>query len=133
MRQNTSAANPPSGSATAAGSLIRLDLGSSRRLRLATAKLERQRARGSLGLLMQAKLQEMRRAKSQAAPRALLSANCRAKVKLLVQQPATFQLLVPQDRLPRQVTEIPLARVRAGQCLRGPGPSAFFRGKPEDR
>jgi hypothetical protein len=76
MRQNTSAAGQLFGSARAAGSLIRLDLGSPRRLRLATAKLERQRARGSLVLLMQAKLREMRRA--------LLQANSLVKAKLLV-------------------------------------------------
>src|SRR4029077_13873999 len=29
-----------------------------------------------------------------------------------------------------QVTEIPLAQVRARQCLRGPGPLAFFREIP---
>jgi hypothetical protein len=43
----------------AAGSLLRLDLGLPRRLQLETAKLERQRAQGSLVLLVQAKLREL--------------------------------------------------------------------------
>ena len=43
----------------AADSLLRLDLGLPRRLQLETAKLERQRARGSLVLLVQAKLREL--------------------------------------------------------------------------
>ena len=55
------------------GSPLRLDLGLPRRLQLETAKLERQRARGSLVLLLQAKLGEL-----------LQQANLRMKVKLLV-------------------------------------------------
>ena len=43
----------------AAGSLLQLDLGLPQRLRLETAKLEQQRARGSLVLLVQAKLREL--------------------------------------------------------------------------
>jgi len=43
----------------AAGSLLRPDLGLPRQLQLETAKLKRQRARGSLVLLVQAKLREL--------------------------------------------------------------------------
>jgi hypothetical protein len=43
----------------AAGSLLRLDLGLPRRLQVETAKLERQRARGSLVLSVQANLREL--------------------------------------------------------------------------
>ena len=43
----------------AAGSLLRLDLGLPRRLQVETAKVERKRARGSLVLLVQAKLREL--------------------------------------------------------------------------
>src|SRR4029077_19220736 len=61
-------------------------------------------------------------AKSGATPRALLPAESRTKVMLLVQEPA--------KPLRLQGPEIPRARVRARQCLRGPGPSAFFREIP---
>ena len=70
-------------------------------------------------------------AKSRAALQALLPANSRTKVKLLVQQPAKPQLLEPQDSLLRQAPEIPRARVRVRQCLQGPGPFAFFREIPD--
>jgi len=43
----------------AAGWLLLLDSGLPRRLQLETAKLEQQRARGSLVLLVQAKLREL--------------------------------------------------------------------------
>jgi hypothetical protein len=57
-------------------------------------------------------------------------ANSRAKVKLLAQKPAKPQRLEAQDQLLLQALEIPRALVRARQCLRGPGPSAFFREIP---
>src|SRR5262245_37574989 len=70
-------------------------------------------------------------AKSQVTPRALLPGNCQMKVMLLVQQPvqqpAKPQLLELRDSLPLQALEILRARARARQCLRGPGPFAFFR------
>ena len=69
-------------------------------------------------------------AKSRATPRALLPAESRTQVKLLVQQPAKLQRLEAQNQLLLQVPEILPARVHARQCLQGPGPSAFFREIP---
>ena len=123
----------------AAGSLPRLDLGLPRLLRLETAKLARQRARRSLVLLVQAKLRELLQ---QANLRTW--ARLRMKAKLLVTaadwlpsaglwRPGRPPLLVPQGWRLRRVTEIPLARAHARQCLRGPGPFAFFREIPDDQ
>ena len=75
-------------------------------------------------------------AKSRVMPQGLLPENCQTKVMLLVQQrakPPLFELQVHQDSRLRRVTEIPLLRVRARQCLRGPGPFAFFREIPDAR
>jgi hypothetical protein len=127
----------------AAGSLLRLDLGLPRRLQLETAMLERQRARGSLlVLLVQAKLRAL-----------LQQANLRTWARLRVKakrlsaadwppsprlrrpgRPPLLELQArPQDWRLLWVPEIPLARVRARQCLRGPGPSAFFREISDDQ
>jgi hypothetical protein len=73
-----------------------------------------------------------RQAKSRVMPQGLLPENCQTNVMLLVQQPAKpplFELQVHlKDSRRWRVTEIPLARGRARQCLPGPGPFAFFRG-----
>ena len=137
-RQNTSAVDRLSGSAMAAGSLLQLDLGLPQRLRLETAKLEQQRARGSLVLLVQAKLRELLQ---QANLRTW--ARLRLKAKRLsaadwppaagLRRPGRPPLLVPQGWRLRRVTEIPRVRVRARQCLLGPVPCAFFREISDDQ
>ena len=57
----------------AAGSLLRPDLGLPRQLQLETAKLKRQRARGSLVLLVQAKLRELLQLANLQTPRCTFS------------------------------------------------------------
>ena len=115
----------------AAGSLLRPDLGLPRQLQLETAKLKRQRARGSLVLLVQAKLRELLQ---QANLRTW--ARLRVKAKRLSAADWRPPLLGPQvllqDSRPR-VPEIPRARVRARQCWPGPGPFAFFREISDDQ
>jgi hypothetical protein len=116
----------------AAGSLLQLDLGLPQRLRLETAKLEQQRARGSLVLLVQAKLREL-----------LQQANLRTWARLRVKAkrlsaadwrpPLLGPQVLQQDCRLRLATEIPRVRVRARQCLRGPGPIAFFREISDDQ
>jgi len=124
----------------AAGSLLQLDLGLPQRLRLETAKLEQQRARGSLVLLVQAKLRELLQ---QANLRTW--ARLRVKAKRLsaadwppaagLRRPGRPPLLGPQvlqqDCRLRLATGIPRVRVRARQCLLGPGLFAFFREIPD--
>src|SRR5215467_10875152 len=69
--------------------------------------------------------------KSRVTPQALLLGNCRTKVMLPAQPPA-FELQAHlKDSRRRQVMEIPLVRARAHQCLRGPGPFAFFLEIPD--
>src|SRR5262245_35135880 len=67
---------------------------------------------------------------SQVTRRALLPANSRTKVMLQEQHRAKLQLPGLRDSLLRQALEIPRVRVRVRQCLRGPGPYAFFREIP---
>jgi hypothetical protein len=76
-------------------------------------------------------------AMSRATPQATLPAESRTMVKLLVPQrakPSVLELQArPRDWLLLQAPEIPLARVRARQCLPGPGPFAFFPEIPDDQ
>jgi hypothetical protein len=76
-----------------------------------------------------------RQGKSRVMPQWLLPENCQTTVMLLVQQPAKpplFELQVHlKDSRLRRVTKIPVLRARGRQCLRGPGPFAFFREIPD--
>jgi hypothetical protein len=127
----------------AAGSLLRLDLGLPRRLQLETAKLERPRARGSLVLLVQAKLRELLQlANLRTWARLRVKASSRVKTvdppspmlrRAGWRPPLLGPQVLQQDCRLRLATGIPRVRVRARQYLRGPGPFAFSREISDDQ
>ena len=84
-----------------------------RRLQLETAKLERQRARGSLVLLVQAKLRELLQANSRVKTADPPSPGLR---RASWRPPLLGLQVLQQDCRLLQAPEIPPARVRARQC-----------------